>query len=136
MVHIRNSLPNASGRSNSFHGEQRREKEYSRVDMDETEDVLEGYLEKTGKYNPAWKKRWCKLLKKQKQLLYYDDNQKNTKQYKDKVDLNTVTAIHKVETKNHPFSFILVTPDRRYKFSASSAEDRETWYDAVSSCIR
>merc|ERR1719410_1373034 len=108
---------------------------------DGDEEVVEGYLEKTGKYfgklgNTAWRKRWCKLLKKQKQLLYYDDNQKNTKQYKDKVDLNIVTAITRIESSNHPFSFSLVTPDRRYKFACKSAAEREVWFDAVSSCIR
>jgi len=29
-----------------------------------------------------------------------------------------------------------VTPDRRYKFSCNSADERDVWFDAVSSCIR
>jgi len=100
-----------------------------------TENVLvEGFLEKTGKWHTAWKKRWCTLIPNQKQLLYYTITDAK-KTLKDKIDLRKVTVIQKVSTKSHPYGFVLVTRGRRYKFAAEHERDLQRWYDAISPCV-
>lgn len=121
MNHIRNILPQYSSRS-------------VLASVSLPEESLVGYLHKTGKWNTAWRRRWCKLITKEKQLLYYEVI--DTKQtFKDKIDLNKVTDIVKESSKNHPFGFALITPGRRYRFAADNQEDLEKWFQGISPCV-
>jgi len=125
MTQIRNNLPNNNNRSivTSL--------------LPETEEiVVEGYLDKTGKWNTAWRRRWCKLLPQQKQLLYYEIDENKKKKLRDKIDLNIVRSVDRqVPSKSHPHSFEMVTADRKYKFAADSAEEMEKWYGAIWKCV-
>lgn len=98
------------------------------------DSLVEGYLEKTGKWNKAWRRRWCKLIPMQKELLYYEylDTKKT---FKDKIDLNKVTVISEVKTNKHPHGFVLITPGRRYRFAAESAQELHRWFQAISPCV-
>lgn len=123
LIQLRNNLPNSSSRS------------FIASTTAETADfVVEGFLEKTGKWNSAWKKRWCKLIPNQKQLFYYTDTD-GKKSFKDKINLNKVTMIDLVLAKGRPYSFVLVTRDRRYKFSAETEKELHRWFDAISPCV-
>lgn len=74
------------------------------------------------------------MITKEKLLLYYEVV--DTKQtFKDKIDLNKVTDIEKESTKNHPNGFALITPGRRYRFSAENPEDLERWFKGISPCV-
>lgn len=97
-------------------------------------NLLEGFLEKMGKWHKAWKRRWCKLVPKQKWLLYYEvvDSKKT---FKDSINLNNVSCIDTVWSKNHPYSFVLVTAGRRYKFAACNSQELEKWFQAIWVCI-
>jgi len=124
MSQIRNNLPHHSTPSSRS----------VMTSISPREESLVGYLHKTGKWNTAWRRRWCKLITKEKQLLYYEVV--DTKQtFKDKIDLNKVTEIEKESTKNHPNGFALITPGRRYRFSADKPEDLERWFKGISPCI-
>jgi len=121
MSQIKNNLPHYSNRA-------------VLTSISPREESLVGYLQKTGKWNTAWRRRWCKLITKEKQLLYYEVV--DTKQtFKDKIDLNKVTDIEKESTKNHPYGLALITPGRRYRFSADKPEDLERWFNGISACI-
>jgi len=125
MTQIRNNLPNNNSRGivTSF--------------FTETEEVeVEGFLDKTGKWNTAWRRRWCKLLPRQKQLLYYEIDENRKKRLRDKIDLNIVIRVDKeVPSKSRPHSFEMITADRRYKFAADSAEEMEKWSRAIWKCV-
>lgn len=120
LSQLRNNIPN-SQQNRSF------------IQRANTEDdiVIEGFLEKTGKWHTAWKKRWCKLIPNQKQLFYYSVTD-GKKSFKDKIDLNKVTVIDRVFTKSHPHGFVLVTRGRRYKFAAESEDELRRWFEAIS----
>jgi len=97
-----------------------------------TVNAVEGYLEKTGKWNKGWKKRWCKLNPNQKQLYYYTVADDGKKTFKDKIDLTKVTVIDQEMSKGHPHGFVLVTQGRRYKFAASKPQELQKWFQAIS----
>jgi len=97
---------------------------------------VEGYLDKTGKWNTSWRRRWCKLLPRQKQLLYYEIDENKKKRLRDKINLNIVIRVDKeVSSRSHPHSFEMVTADRTYKFAADSAEKMEEWCRAIWKCV-
>jgi len=121
LTQLRNYLPDSPNRGY--------------INSTTTEDVVvEGFLEKTGKWHTAWKKRWCKLIPSQKQLLYYTVTDAK-KSFKDKIDLNKVTVIDRVKSKGHPNGFVLVTRGRRYKFAAESEDELQRWFEAISPCV-
>jgi len=125
MTQIRNNLPSNTNRSI-----------VTSLLPEKEEIVVEGYLHKTGKWNTAWRRRWCKLLPRQKHLLYYEIDESKKKTLKDKIDLNIVTSVpKKVESKSHPHSFELVTADRRYKFAADNEQEMDKWFYAICDCV-
>jgi len=123
MTQIRNNLPDSISRSM-----------VSSLGRKNEDVALEGFLQKTGKWHTAWKRRWCKLIANQKQLYYYEvvDNKKT---FKDKINLNTVTVMDRINTKSHPHGFVLVTTNRRYKFAAENEAELEKWFQAISPCV-
>jgi len=123
LTNLKNNIPNTANRSFN-----------SSVTADTQDFVVEGFLEKTGKWHTAWKKRWCKLIPNQKELFYYTVTD-SKKSFKDKIDLNQVTVIDKVFTKGHPHGFVLVTRKRRYKFAAENEEELQRWFEAISPCV-
>jgi len=123
LTNLRNNIPNTANRNL-----------ISSVTADTQDFVVEGFLEKTGKWHTAWKKRWCKLIPNQKELFYYTVTD-SKKSFKDKIDLNQVTVIDKVFTKGHPHGFVLVTRKRRYKFAAENEEELQRWFEAISPCV-
>jgi len=119
MTQLRNNMPSNMNRS-----------AISSITANTENAVIEGYLEKTGKWNKGWKKRWCKLNPNQKQLYYYTVTD-GKKTYKDKIDLTKVTVIDQVMTKSRPHGFVLVTRGRRYKFAAEKPQELQKWFQAI-----
>jgi len=124
MTHLMNNLPNYTRRSTAI----------SATTLTARDALTEGYLQKTGKWNTNWKKRWCQLYPKEKKLRYYIVSE-DKKTFKDKINLGHVTAIARVNSKGHPHGFVLVTRGRRYKFAADTAEDLEKWWSAISPLV-
>jgi len=124
MTQLRNNMPNAVNRSTVT----------SLSANSDTADIVEGFLEKTGKWNTQWKKRWCKLVPNQKKLYYFTMTD-TKKTLKDKIDLSKVNLIDRVMSKGHPHGFVLVTRGRRYKFAAESLDEFERWFKALSPLV-
>jgi len=97
--------------------------------------ILEGWLLKRGKINPAFKRRYCRI--KSHILFYYTDETAVTAN--GRIDLRAselkegralFTPLDKVEDEMHSFNLV-TSENRTYVFKANSADDLKNWVDAI-----
>lgn len=96
-----------------------------------------GWLEKTGNFNPAWRRRYFVLDLENSKLFYY----KKELHYKQKkkahgfISLNSPSAAIRESTKrqNGPdfYHFEVVTPSRVYELRTPDWEDMQLWMCAL-----
>jgi hypothetical protein len=93
--------------------------------------VKSGYVYKRGDKHPTWKRRWIVLAPC---LLGYFESQSDPAP-KGVINLTEVTEIvHDAADElgeNMPYSFVLVTPTRRYFMQAASERDLARWLQAL-----
>ena len=90
-----------------------------------TEIIFEGYLAKRGNYNTANRRRWFQLLTTQdgEHLLRYFKEE--TREIK-----GTISGFSEVLAESGN-SFSVLTPERKYMFTAESDAERKAWMDAL-----
>ncbi|GAB5369021.1 hypothetical protein AAMO2058_001369500 [Amorphochlora amoebiformis] len=95
---------------------------------------ISGWLIKRGKYNPAFRKRYCRLRagmdegEDQLALTYYKDK-KSLPKGEVIITIKTKITKGKRDSKNH-FEFHIHTPRRRFVFAAETEEMRNNWHKA------
>jgi len=89
--------------------------------------IIQGYLQKRGKFLSSFKQRFCLLL--DSELLYYDQLKNNLK---GKITLLGTSL--KLSDKEK--TFFLVTKDREIEFRANNDSDYTNWNKAISECLQ
>jgi len=90
--------------------------------------IKEGWLTKQGGDTKSWKKRW--IILEGKKLTYFVD--KNKKDKKGFIDLNSASAVNFINKyMNKVNCFNIVTPQRTWVMSAQTAEEGQSWCDAI-----
>ncbi|KAJ1730148.1 hypothetical protein LPJ72_004609 [Coemansia sp. Benny D160-2] len=94
---------------------------------------MEGFLYKKsgGAANKAWNKRWC-VLRSQALLIYKHFNEGKLKRI---IRADEIASVHRVERRNHSFTFEVETPGRSFFFEASSEQELDTWSNRIRAVV-
>ncbi|KAJ2545061.1 hypothetical protein EV175_005839, partial [Coemansia sp. RSA 1933] len=79
----------------------------------------------------GWNKRWC-VLRSQALLIYKHFNEDKLKRI---IRADEIADVHRVERRNHSFTFEVETPERTFFFEASSEQELDTWINRLRAVV-